>query len=617
MRPQKVDKAKLIESLFDTVTNDKSHKNYKRTVTLAEFYHQINTGENQSELVVKYKPNETDQQKKQRIRIPNSRTPYLVNKLISQVSEVENVDNIVDNLYFEGQKENPEQLKKLKRLNERLDHFHGKDSLKRYLFETIKHFSFHDPNAFLVLEYDKFSEDPYPWPYPLEVHSKQAYNFEYKHGILQWLITRHEKQVVTELKNSDNAEDKKRTGYKWTIYAAEYSFVLEEIGILTADDGYEVREITLKDENEPRRYQYAEFNTKNKYCPAIRIGYKADATTGRETRVAFHHPAEQLFKKLINEVAEDDLAMALHGFLQKFVYAPNCDYVDNSTGSANICINGKMSIDNSKCPQCEGTGMLVHKTVQDVVIMKMPQEREEVIPLNQLVHYVSIPTDLIKLRKEEIKVHEKEVSLAIFNANVFDRSEIAMTATEKRLNLRGVYNVLGEYGENFVRIYKHFVWLAANHVKAEDGLIVQYGFPKDMKMETIEELIANRGSAVNAGSPYEVVHGFDMAILAKQHRDDPDFLKTITNREVFRPFREKDVSERMFIIAQLPEDNHFRVLYSYFVDIMTEVEEENENFYKMPDTKKKETIKSKVEEWVERYNIQSSQIAPPLGFGET
>ena len=51
-----------------------THKHYDYTCELAHFYSQIVTGEGYGELIVNYKPRETDQQKVQRVEITQNRT---------------------------------------------------------------------------------------------------------------------------------------------------------------------------------------------------------------------------------------------------------------------------------------------------------------------------------------------------------------------------------------------------------------------------------------------------------------------------------------------------------------------------------------------------------------
>ena len=57
------------------------HKYYEYTVQLSHFYDQIVTGTGYGELIVNYKPRETDQQKEQRVRITQNRTKSIAGKI--------------------------------------------------------------------------------------------------------------------------------------------------------------------------------------------------------------------------------------------------------------------------------------------------------------------------------------------------------------------------------------------------------------------------------------------------------------------------------------------------------------------------------------------------------
>ena len=58
----------------------------------------------------------------------------------------------------------------------------------------------------------------------------------------------------------------------------------------------------------------------------------------------------------------------------------------------------------------------------------------------------------------------------MFNTNVFDRAEIAVTATEKRLDQEQVYNVLTPYADNWSKIYTFFSYVHRSHYGDRPGL---------------------------------------------------------------------------------------------------------------------------------------------------
>lgn len=568
-----MDTNELIDRLKETIKG-KRHAHYKRTVDLADHYKRIMTGNDQDDLIVRYKSRETEEQKKQRIKITNSRTQYVGNKTMTVFDEVKRVDNVIDEISWNDSQDSNE---KLKEINSRLDVFSDKMPLKKYLYDTVKFFQFYDPNAFIVVE---MSTDPEgeekPFTYPLEVTSRQAVNYEYDKGDLQFLIAQHS----IKIKEVENEDDPQNNGWRYLLYAPDVALDFRQLGKEEApDEDYDV--MTLIQDNEETRFQWKQYETLSKVNPAIRIGYIKDAETSRETFVSPLEPAMKIIDDLINTKSEYDLSKALHGFIQKYAYAMTCNFSEIHDSSRTYCQNGQLNT-GGECPNCKGHGLVLHKTVQDVVLIKAPDGKEEHIPLDQMVNYVEIPQYIIDRQKQDLKDLENDVSLAIFNVNVFDRSEVAMTATEKRLNLRSIYNVLADYGDQWSQIYKHCVNLTAIHLQIDDGMTVLHKFPADFAMETIEELIQQRKLASDASLPAHIVSNIDLKILNKQSQDDPVKVSWQKVIESHRPFKEKNDNQLMFVLSLLSDTDPQKVLFMHFESIFEDIRHLDPNFHKYP-----------------------------------
>ena len=63
------------------VINGYTHKQYNEVTELSKFYTQIVTGKGYGELIVNYKPRETNKQKAQRVRITQNRTKSVAGKV--------------------------------------------------------------------------------------------------------------------------------------------------------------------------------------------------------------------------------------------------------------------------------------------------------------------------------------------------------------------------------------------------------------------------------------------------------------------------------------------------------------------------------------------------------
>ena len=551
-----------------TAVNDVRHKHYQHTVDVANKARQYMTGDNQDDIILTYKTNESDTQMKQRLRVTNSVTQYIANSVKSQFEELARVDNVVENYTYDQTGPSFEAMEK--DIESRLDVFYQNHSLTDYLHEAALHLNFYDPNAFIVVESRYADDDPgrrkKPWTYPLEVYADQAVNYSYDNGVLQWLVARHDIEYKRKVKGANDATV---VAGKYTLYAAKYNIVMQE---LPDDVEYEIPDgwdkvIYPIPGKKDKTFLVKVYETGIEYNPAIRIGYIKDPETNRETCVTPLWPADKIFRDLIWTKSEYDLAKALHGFYQKFQYAPACENVDPDTGQK--CYHGKLA--GSECQACKGTGVMVHTTVQDVIFLKMPNKREEIIPLSDLIHYENIPTELIERNKKDIEDNEAKVMKAVFQRDLINKTEVASTATEVRITENSKYNILSTYGMHWSRIWIHCVEATAHYLEVEDGLIVSHEFSSDFVVETLAELFEQRQKAIQAQAPYAIIRNIDRKILLKQNRDSADLVKKIESKERWRPLREKSETERLSIISQLPQDHRLRVRYEYFEEIFDEI----------------------------------------------
>ena len=240
-------------------------------------------------------------------------------------------------------------------------------------------------------------------------------------------------------------------------------------------------------------------------------------------------------------------------------------------------------------------------------MLKMPNDPANAIPLANLVHFAVIPEHLITMQREDFVSDQRDVFNAIFGANVLDRSEIVETATAKNYDWRAVNNTLFEYADQVSEFFRFSVKQAANHRGEADGLQVQHSFPSDFKLESVQELIDQRASASAAGASNTIISTIDMAILSKQHKDDPDFIKAYKARERFKPMADKPASERMILLTStLPQDDPERILYLYYERIMSDIFEDHPNFPDYPYKKQKALVYGEVDK------IKAAQVKPNI-----
>jgi hypothetical protein len=549
-------KAKLI----DIIEHDKKHQFYQQTVDYAKYCKQIMTGDDQDELVISYKISETATQKEQRLRLYNSRTGYVSNKILSTFNEVERTDAVVDNISYNSEVD-------IDGLKSRLEVYTPDQNFKKYVHDAARRLNFYDPNAWIVTEFRVDEPLKAPYPYPMEVFSDQAIDFEVAHNKLQYLVVCHKisikKNDTTSVEQPTKTAAKLKTvdGKKFTIYGAGNSYRITELG----DEPTELDTIVIKE----IKYTIEFFDTKVREVPAVRIGYIKNASTGWKTFVSPLHPAKHIMQDLINNKSEYDLHKALHGFIQKYVFAEACDFI--APDNQDRCNGGNMNISGKQCTKCKGTGKKIHTTVQDVILIKMPEFKDEHIPLKDFVHYVEIPKHIIDAYKQDVKDLELDVSYAIFNKDTFTKSDVANTAFEVKLNKQSVYNVLSDFGDNVSRLVKTLTRQAADAIGLPEGIMVEYMIPKDFRMDSLEDILTMRKAAIDAGSPYDVVSNFDIQMLQKQNIDNPTIVDQIKAQEGWRPFKDKTLEERIMIISMLEPLDPDKVLYTYFDKIFTKI----------------------------------------------
>jgi hypothetical protein len=610
MRPVKkitIDEAN--EIIQNTIQFDIRHPDYARTVERAAFYYQILTGLDQEHFIVSYKPRESIEQKKQRIHITNTATKEVAARVRSTFKLTKRTDNITK---FLGYPESGKELE-LSQVQERVNDYNKGRSVGAYLNERFEYLTFFDPNSFIVTLFEATEDgdgvSKKPYSFPKEFSSSQAINYQYDNGVLSWLIGQH-KKTISYTSPRMNAKAETKEGVKYFFYGPQFAIVYDEIHPKQAtpedENGQPMQTVELTTGNETRLFTVELFPMQETTAknPAIMVGYIPDELTNGRTYVSPLDCAENIFKDLINQKSEFDLTRALHTFLQKIGYAPRCEFQDESAGH---CLNGYMSVNDSVCPSCKGTGLNVHKTTQDVIYIALPEDKDGFLPLSEFVHYVELPEWLPKWQDERIDKTEGKVFTTIFNKGLLERATGTITATEKRIELESVYNVLSEYGDKYSEVYKHIVELIAIYAENNTGLLVAHKFPKDFKLETLTELIERRKAAIESQAPDEVVRRIDNDIVRKQNLDNPDFLRMVQAKEKFKPFKDKISEETIFIIAGLPASDYSVILWKFFDEIFLNIQETaNAPFYILPFEIQNKLIQDEVGKIRER--LEADQI---------
>lgn len=577
------------------------HRDYDRTVTVAEWGFSMMTGEDQTDALIKYHTRESAEQKEQRVRITSSKTQFATGNVAKYFNEVHRSDTVVDQLYYQDDAD----AKKKTKLRQGLDSFSQGAGLKEWLDHEFFYRQFYDPNSFLIIEWE-LDKNKNPLPYPLIIDAKDVMDFQYKLGRLQYVVIRQPKYYRKRSLDSSKPdipklipgggdyfgkpkEEKKYPGdeisgfemqYKWTVYGQGETIELIQVpkeGVWDPADypDFEIVKITVK--NEDVTFLERTLTQNIDFCPAQRFGYFRDPLTKSRTFVTPLFPATKILDDLIHNKSEYDLTKTLHGFYQKFVYVSKCKKCQG-TGEY---INPKTKA-LAQCKTCKGEGKLHHQSTQDIVAITMPDKPDLMFDLSKLVHFAEIPQYVAELQKADVKEGVREVFVSLFSEKLFDPNQVPTTAQEARLNLRSMYNALHPYADHEVRMYKETIAHIAGIMEIKGGLVNNFAITKDYNMETLDDLFAQRQTAVTSGAPQVIIDQIDAKILKKQHQNDPAFLDEYEAIQQLKPLRDKTGNEILVIISSLDNSSTLKTQWVYFNDIIEAMKAENPTVFKMP-----------------------------------
>lgn len=576
------------------------HRDYDRVVKLQSLYHKLITGEGIESLLQQFNRREDEVMFKQRVNITQAITPSVCSPTFLPFYKVARVNNIVDKIEFDKAEE-----VSLPKLEKAMREYYGEDSLDSYMGGRFIELSMYDPNAFIVTEFVDGKRNANGQliepvrPYPIEYSAEQCVNFQYFNNILQWLIVKvgvegNEKQgrfiiyLPSVALSMTPVDEKMYPGIK----VGDYNDVLFSDSI--------VRPVIRISETDVYVIELHEHTST--LCPAKRVGYKRDLVTASRTCVSPLEPGIAYLMKSITSNSEMDLAMKLHVFLQKFTYEQRCSEIG--------CNNGQTA-EGGPCKSCGGSGIAkTHTTTQDIVTIPFPRDVKDMFPLSDLVHYPTLQVDLLKFQDDYTNELVNKFKAAVFNSDIFDKNQIAATATEKTMDMESIYDTLYPFALQYASVRIHQLNVIANYLDITDMKVV-YKFPKDFRYRTRTQLLDELGKA--SGAPGYIKNAISTELAELLLVDSPDELKRTKIKERFYPFADKTSTEIVFIISNDQTSQYNAVLWANFNTIFDNAEitasklSGNPYLYDMTYDKIKEIIDAEVQ-------IQIDALAPADNF---
>lgn len=596
--------------LTNLITTGDRWEGQKRTIEVSDFWTKIITGKDHGEILLSLKPGEKEDQKKQKVRLYNSRTKYVSNKIITQIQEVYRSDNIFNEIYFtDKQDSNADRVVKIK---SDLLNFKGSKSVREHLRDRYLRLNIYDPNAFMGVNFKKDQSGKTTF-YPIEVRSKDVLDRQYLNGDLQYLsyVEKSSEKIIKDGKT------KTAPGYKFWIFGHDWALLYHKVpsggtGIGVPVSIKEGGAMTYGTADYKYDWYYSEYNIKAQQVPAFCVGYVPDPENDDMTFQSILYPAEELFKELIWKKATYDIHMALHGIAQKFAFVPACEWEDKELGLK--CHDGTLT-NGHMCENCAGSGQLpFHTSEQDIITLKIPKDVTNMLDLSKMIYYQAIPIDVINLNRQEITETEKAISLAIFNISIIDKGELLVTktATEIRANTNSANNVLYLFATNDAQAYKfHVKQISIYNDQWREDLVIDYSYPNDFGLESVVELFTQLTEAGTSNSPQVIKSKITSKIISKLCIDNKQAVHDYENREYWRPFTD------MTGALQVPEFDPSRILFIYFDQIFRNLEsfeygetEPRIPFFKLPIEKQKEEIDKEVVKFTDQY--RKSKASAPI-----
>lgn len=605
----KLNKEQAIAKVQDTIKGER-HQDYKRTVDLAIKYKRLNTGEDIDSMLEQYNPRESNEAFEQRKRITKVTTSALASSVRKPFLKVPRTDRVVRKI-IPRNKRTDKAIES--EIQTKLDLFFGSDSeeggLDFWLRNRFVELSFSDPNTFIVIEFNDFDHlQETPNAYPFEVPSEDALNFHVDNNNVHWLVARQRIKYKAEIEGDGfKFED----GERFTIYCGEFSIVFRRISKNKAVQLKDVQdhEEIIQVENESF-YAVSEYQTKLPDWQLFRVGYVRDEHTDGRTFVNPYHSALPYFEKSIKAVSEMDLTNTLHVFPQKLQYVTNC-----LGEPENTCNKGR-NREGGICKACNGRGTQFHTSSQDVITYPLPDTKEELFPLRDMMVYFTPPIELLDFQYKVINDFDAKIHQAVFNSTVLVQKTVVATATEKDQDMDSVYDTLTPFAQKCSAVYLNVCNAIAVLMGYESRVSFVYRFPNDFKIKTKQMLYNEMKTISETSAPSFVREAVQDDFANQVFIDDPEGLIKYKVKKQFQPFRGKSEEEIILALNSQFTLNRSKILYLNFEEIFSEAEQKDQNFY----IHNYQVQKAVIDEIIAEYEKSLTPVAPtfnPISTEET
>lgn len=546
-----------IEWIKKAIDRKGTNEAFKKAVADAELQINLYKGENLDSIITDYRKNESQKQKEQRTRITIGRSKHIIRQIANVFDYLKMMDTPVSNIITKNPKH-----------KEVLEKWVYDNNIHDLAFNSVKmNGALVDANAWMVATTNDLGEIAFK-----VLKSECLYDIDTLNGITKGVLFKTGRMVGNE-----------------KVY--DYSFY-HQSGIIEFKDkrGSEMSEMGWN--------EYYISETKTEMMLAFCLGYISDETNTLPTKVTTIEAASELFRALLQLGSDADTVKATHGIIQKFAYARKCNYRNRTEEHNYLCVSGKLVIDgnvtNDNCPICNGTGLDIHTSSQDIITIPIPDDPTNMRPLSDMVHTVNIADGILNFNRDDLLDLRAQIMETVFNSSIITKDEIAATATEKVIDLQGVYATLNTLGKH---VSNCFIWMVECKAWFEGfkEVAIIHGYTLSLKLESVETLSQKRKTLIEANAPIEVIKAYDLMIIQKQHIDSPAYVNRFIVWEQYRPFSDKSANEISVILSGLPQSSYFKVLYNFWGHIKRNIElKEGDKFFDYADEKRQTLIDAEV-----------------------
>lgn len=544
------------------------HNCYDATVDIAKFANQIVTGKDYAELVVNYKPRESSEQKKQRVRISQVRTKAPAGKIEGFFKRVFRADKLKFDIDHESNEEKA-------KISQYIDKY-GDDgeSLLLWSEETALYYNNVDPNAFYWVKHSVVDDEDMFEPFIF--NSEEVLDYKIKKGGVKYCVT---KLIETVHYLEDDLKKEKDICIYYYFDADVIQTVIEfNKDIANNSDYYDIfRDMEVETELLDNK-EFIVLTEVNEIgvTPVSRIGYKYDYKNQKNSYVTFWDDASEIYKILVQDGSALDIALRLHTFPKLISYYTPCNYQD--VASSQICKSGKLHPTGHDCPSCGGTGKKVHTGGQDVIEIQLPTADDPFqIKPSDLMHYVDMPFDIVEKLDSLVKEATPQIAEAIFGVDISHQQGTNATATQVKNYYDTAQDALYEFTKSPRKIFLFTIDIMSKYLGIEN-LTRELLYTNEYNLESESELLEKLKMAKEAGASPEVVENINKRLVNKQNRTDSTYMNVYNAMRKFEPFRNVPPDIKAMLIAERSDSDLQKSLYLNLAEITEHILANNEGF---------------------------------------